>query len=404
LSRKPAGRLATTSDKEKKFMELPSYFLDFLRDIRPTSAQLDDYKSGHKTLRERLHADQTLSPIIVTTFLQGSYRRATAIRPHEGKRADVDVILVTKLHESEYTPARAFELLLPFLERYYKRKYEPNGRSFGIRLSYVDLDLVITAAPSESEIGILLSESVTTEDTPEDIDDWKLAESWVPSAKRADPGAWRLMEAARQESEWKTSPLLIPDRDAQRWEPTHPLMQIQRTWEKNRRCSGHYVNVVKALKWWRRVNHPTPKYPKGYPVEHLTWHCCPDGISSVAEGVTRTLETIASNYQGAASLYNRPCLPDHGVPQHNVFHRVSGEDFAALHAQVCAAAKIAREAFDALNLQASVDGWRKLFGEKFPDAPPDDDTDDGGGNGPKQGGYTPRTAPTRIQGGGRFAR
>jgi Second Messenger Oligonucleotide or Dinucleotide Synthetase domain len=210
-------------------MELASYFVDFLRDIRPTPAQLDDYRSGHKTLRERLHADQRLSTIIVTTFLQGSHRRATAIRPHEGKRADVDVILVTRLHEREYTPAEAFELFLPFLEKYYKGKYETNGRSFRIHLSYVDLDLVITAAPSESELGILLSESVTTDDTPEDVNDWKLVKSWVTSTKRNDPGAWRLMEAARQEPEWKISPLLIPDRDAQRWEPTHPLAQIQRT-------------------------------------------------------------------------------------------------------------------------------------------------------------------------------
>jgi len=278
-----------------------------------------------------------------------------------------------------------------------------NGRSFGIELSYVDLDLVITAAPSESEIGILESDSVRSEDTPEDVDDWKLAKSWVPLAKRSSPDAWRLMEALKRESEWKTSPLLIPDREAQRWEPTHPLMQIQRTWEKSRQCNGHYVNVVKAIKWWRRINHPTPKYPKGYPVEHLIWHCCPNGITSVAEGVTRTLEDIAKRYQWDAWLKRTPQLPDHGVPEHDVFRRVSGEDFAAFHAQVCAAAKIAREAFDAQSLRASVDGWRTLFGEKFPGAPPDDDKDDDGGRGPKQGGYTPRTALTRIQGGGRFA-
>jgi hypothetical protein len=136
-----------------------------------------------------------------------------------------------------------------------------------------------------------------------------------------------------------------------------------------------------------------------YPVEHLIWHCCPDGISSVAEGVTLTLETIARNYQANAASRNTPHLPDHGVPEHNVFHRVSGEDFAAFHSQVSSAAKIAREAFDTQDLQTSVKGWQKLFGdEKFPDPPPDDDNGD---NGPK-GGYTPRTTPTRNIGGGRF--
>jgi hypothetical protein len=220
----------------------------------------------------------------------------------------VDIIVVTKLSKDEYNPpTKAFEVFLPFLDEYYKGKYEPNGRSFGIHLSYVDLDLVITAAPSESEIGILQSDSVITEDTPEDIDDWKLVQSWVPLEKRGSPGTWSLIEAAKQEPEWKTSPLLIPDREAEAWEPTDPLAQIQWTWAKNKRCNTHYVNVVKALKWWRRVNHPTPQYPKGYPVEHLIGQCCPDDISSVAEGVTRTLERIAADYAVWAAQKIRLC-------------------------------------------------------------------------------------------------
>jgi Second Messenger Oligonucleotide or Dinucleotide Synthetase domain len=236
-------------------MELPSYFSDFLREIRPTSNQIGDYKTGHRILRQRLWNDEELSPIIVSMFLQGSCRRATAGRPQGDKRPDVDVIVVTKLSKDEYTPSEALKAFIPFLEKHYKGKYQLQGRSIGICLSYVDLDLVITAAPSESEIGILESDSVATEDTPEDVDDWKLAKSWVSLAHRSAPGSWRLLEAAKGEPEWKLSPLLIPDREAERWEPTHPLAQIQWTWGKNRRCNGHYVNVVKALKWWRQINH-----------------------------------------------------------------------------------------------------------------------------------------------------
>lgn len=62
-------------------MELPSYFDEFLVKIRLTETQADDCKTGHKTLRRRLLQDADLAPIIVSTFLQGSYRRATAIRP-----------------------------------------------------------------------------------------------------------------------------------------------------------------------------------------------------------------------------------------------------------------------------------------------------------------------------------
>ena len=91
----------------------------------------------------------------------------------------------------------------------------------------------------------------------------------------------------------------------------------------------------------------TPKYPKGYPVEHLIGQCCPDGINSVAEGVTKTLEAIARDYQIYADLRIVPDLRDHGVITHNVFKRVSATDFAEFHSQVCAAAVIAREALEA---------------------------------------------------------
>jgi Second Messenger Oligonucleotide or Dinucleotide Synthetase domain len=386
-------------------MELPSYFNDFLAAIRPQGNHVDDYKTGHKTLRQRLKEDAVLSSIITTTFLQGSYRRATAIRPQGEKRADIDIIVVTKLSEDEYTPKNALELFVPFLEKHYKGKYKPQGRSFGIELSYVDLDLVITSAPSESEIGIFSTDSVISDDTPETAEadeDWRLVSSWVSLEKRSllsfSEKKYRL-DTARTQAEWKISPLRIPDRDTQQWQDTHPLEQIRWTWDKNRRCNKHYINVVKGMKWWRRINHPTPKYPKGYPVEHLIGQCCPDGISSVAEGITKTLETIAEKYQGYASCKMTPNLSDHGVTSHNVFKRVSGEDFAEFHSQVCEAAKIARLAYDATDIPTSVAYWQELFGKKFPDAPPNGGN---GGNNPTGGGYTPRQDVTQL-GGGRFA-
>ena len=383
-------------------MKLPSYFNDFLAAIRPQDNHVEDYKTGHKTLRKRLKEFDELSPLIVTTFLQGSYRRSTAIRPQGDKRADVDVIVVTKLSEDEYTPKTGMDLFVPFLEKFYKDKYEVQGRSFGIQLSYVDLDLVITSAPSKSEVGILQSDSVSSDDTPETSradDDWRLNQLWISTESRSmlslERQQYRL-DSANKENEWKVSPLRIPDRDTQNWQDTHPLEQIRWTWDKNRRCNKHYVNVVKALKWWRREKHTTPKYPKGYPVEHLIGECCPDGIESVAEGVTKTLEAIAYNYKYCAALKLTPNLPDRGVPSHNVFKRVSGEDFAEFHAQICEAAKFARQALDEEDLNRSVEYWQQLFGKRFPDAPPKRNVES------PNGGFTPRQGPSIVTG-GRFA-
>lgn len=380
-------------------MDLSSHFIDFLSEIRPQSSDVEDYKKGHETLRKRLKEYNDLSDIIVTTFLQGSYRRATAIRPQGDKRADVDVIVVTKLSDKdEYSsPGRAMNLFVPFLDKYYEGKYEVQGRSFGIELSYVDLDLVITSAPSESEEGLLRSDSVSSEDTPETpkaSDDWRLNGSWLSTEERSILSSSRQqyrLDASKKEPEWKLSPLRIPDRDVGQWQDTHPLEQIRWTWEKNRRCNKHYVNVVKAIKWWRVKNYITPQYPKGYPVEHLIGDCCPDGIDSVAVGITTTLEKIARDYQCYASNKITPDLRDRGVPSHNVFKRVSGEDFAEFHRQVCEAAKIAREALDETDRYRSVECWQQLFGKEFK-----------GNSSSTSGGFTPRQGPTVITG-GRFA-
>lgn len=360
-------------------MDLPSYFDDFLDKIRPTDPQKKDYQTGHKTLRERLAADEALAPILVSDFLQGSYRRATAVRPQSGKKSDVDIVVVTRLSEQEYTPARAMAVFEPFLNKHYEGKWEYQGRSIGITLSYVELDLVVTSAPSESQVGVLTAKALTEDTTIEDA-------------------PVRFVEMAKSAALWKASSLRIPDREAKEWDVTHPLAQIEWTWGKNARCNGHYVNVVKALKWWRRVRHATTKYPKGYPVEHLIGLCCPDGITSVAAGVTLTLEAIARDYKAYADTKTKPVLPDHGVPAHDVLARLSADDVAVFHGQVADAAAVARRAYDAETVTESVAAWRELFGSEFPPAPSSDQSTGCAAS----GGYTPREKASVI-GGGRFA-
>jgi hypothetical protein len=382
-------------------LQLDSYFVDFLKEIRPTLTQRSNCKEGHTRLRERLLTDEKLAPSIVGTFLQGSYRRATAVRTETSNNLDVDVIVVTRLSEDEYTPQRAMDLLIDFLDKHYKGKWEMHDRSIAIELSKVNLDLVVTSAPSEAEEGILQSDSVATLATPEDTDDWVLNELWVAPEKRDSPHARNLLAAAKSRAAWSLSPLRIPDRVAEDWQDTHPLAQIRWTWDKNRTTNRHYVNVVKATKWWRRVNHPTPKYPKSYPFEHLIGQCCPDSIDSVAEGVTRVLEAIRDRYSGEAASGVVPCLQDHGVVQ-DVLRRVTPEEFAEFHGQVAEAADVAREAYDSASERESAQRWMELFGDKFPKPPDEEGGGKGGGSGRGPGGgYTPRDEPGRV-GGGRW--
>ena len=375
-------------------MELKTDFETFLSEIRPTQSQREDLQVGHKTLRERLNADEGLKKAFVSDFLQGSYRRATAVRPKNDRRSDVDIIIVTKLSEAEYTPAKAMDVFKPFLDKYYKGKWKQQGRSFGIELSYVELDLVLTSAPSEAEVGILLSDAVTSDDDIDEAQDWRLHRSWVALSSRERSDARTLLAEAKSEAEWKAKPLRIPDREANIWEWTHPLEQISWTRDKSARTSRHFVSVVKAIKWWRLENHEEPKHPKGFPLERLIGECCPDGIESVAEGVVKTLEKIVSVYKLLVQVGDKPRLPDYGVPTHDVFKRISADDFRKFYEQVKDGAVLARRAFDAEDRTKSGNLWREMFGSKFPKPP------ENGGS--KKAGYMPPTGPA-VPGSGRFA-
>ena len=380
-------------------MELKTDFETFLGEIRPTESQRKDLQTGHKTLRERLNDDEELKDCIVADFLQGSYRRATAVRPKNDRRSDVDIIVVTKLSESEYTPAKAMDLFKPFLDKHYKSKWQQQGRSFGIALSYVELDLVITSAPSEAEVGILQSEAVTADDNLEEAQDWRLNRSWLALGSRHRSDARVLLAEAKVEAEWKAQPLRIPDREANKWESTHPLAQISWTRDKNASTNRHFVNVVKALKWWRLENYEDPKHPKGFPLERLIGACCPDGVTSVAEGVVSTLEKIVSEYAFVVASGSKPVLPDYGVPTHDVFKRISASDFKKFYEQSESGADLARRAFDSTDRTESGNLWRELLGTKFPKPPA---SGGGGGGGSGRGGYTPPTGPA-VPGSGRFA-
>lgn len=380
-------------------MEVPTYFKDFLIEIRPTEKQRSEMKSGHTTLRDRLRVHESLKEILISDFLQGSYRRSTAVRPKGDNRSDVDVIVVTNLDESVYTPQAAMDLFKPFLEDHYKDKWKFKGRSIGINLSYVDLDMVITSAPSEADVEKLKSKSVRFISDIESEPDWVLNDLWVPRDERSNYDAilGTKTGAAAKAGEWKLEPLRIPDREAEEWDDTDPLEQIKWTVAKNASCNTHYINVVKAVKWWRRINDDDlPKYPKGYPLEHMIGDCCIDGITSIAAGVTLTLEEIVDRYADYAARETAPFLADRGVPLHNVLHRLSGEDFKKFYDKVREASVTAREALDEPDKANSVELWRKLFGNKFPECK------DNGGNGGSDSsskGYTPPERSSRPTGG-----
>lgn len=319
-------------------MPLPHPFRRFLANIRPSRRQFEALQRAHLDLSRRIRLDPELKKVLVTTFLQGSYRRSTAIRDAgHGGASDVDLVMVTNLDPKVYGPERALRLLEPFLRKNYAQ-WRRQGRSSGITVGEVELDLVLASAPSRVELFA--------------------AEA---SAEPLDAGG---TPTPAELLVWQSEPLLIPDRGSKRWEPTHPLAQLAKTRDKNARCNTHYLGVVKAIKWWRSHIPDMPEHPRSYPLERLVEECCPDGIESVDEGVARTLEAIGRRFRGG----KKPRLPGHNMQDQDVLARVPQADFRAFVEHAREAAGIARRALECDDVHESAAAWQQLFGEAFPSA------------------------------------
>ena len=368
--------------KGRPRMELDNYFRDFLAAIRLTEELAAECQAAHSTLRQRLLEDEDLSPRIITTFLQGSYRRSTIVRPLESAdRVDVDLVVVTNLHEDQYTPKQVIALLRPFLDRHYKG-WQEHDRSVRLLVpgTQVQLDFVVTSDPAKAVAELVKSEAISGDWTLSEDPDWKLATAWAPVSKRAafTEAMANAFRVAMESDELASTPLRIPSRDLGCWVDTNPIEQIKWTRNKNAATGGHFVNVVKSMKWWRQ-RHDDPKHPKGYPLEQLLGQDCDDHLDGVAEGLVSCLERIAK--AGSA----KPWVADPGVPANDVMGRVTPEEYSGFWKLASDAARQARAAYDENDLAVSATLWRELLGPEFP-LPPE------------RGGFTRRegvTTPVR---------
>lgn len=336
-------------------MKATTYFDDFIAAIRLPDGLREKAQKAHTELRALLEKDDALKTIVVTTFLQGSYRRHTGVKPRMKENADVDVVVVTRIDRGQTTPQQALDNFKPFLEKHYKGQYRLQGRSWGITVGEIDIDLVPTSSPSES------MQSFLREASKVDF----LAE--LGEYERDLERVRKLRESAA-EGQWRTDVLYIPDREAQLWRETNPLAQIEWTVEKNDRTNGHYINVVKAVKWWRRHAYDA-KHPKGYPLEHVTGANCPDGVTCVAEGFVGACEAMVASYKTYRAVGVVPSLQDHGVSSHNVLARLTFREFAEFYDEMVGVARDARRALDEPDLGKSVAMWRDIFGVEFPEPP-----------------------------------
>lgn len=97
-------------------------FTDFLSDIEPSATTKSNASSAHTELRDFLKNEEDFKKYHVNTFLSGSYKRNTAIRPRsrngETERPDVDIIVETT-HTCYDDPKEVVDLLYKTLKKKY---------------------------------------------------------------------------------------------------------------------------------------------------------------------------------------------------------------------------------------------------------------------------------------------
>jgi len=291
-----------------------SNFQKFLSDIEPSESTKTRAKSAHETLRSFLRDHEIFKGYHVKTFLSGSYKRNTAIRPKtkegETERPDVDIIVVTN-HTLSDEPQEVITLLYNTLKEKYP-DIRKQSRSVGIFTSTVDMDVVPIIAP----FGI-------------------------------------------------DRTLYIPDKKLDTWLETNPPGHTEWTTETNKNFDGRFKPIIKLFKWWRRENPTVGKKPKGFVLECIAADCMDPDVHQYPELFVGMFENIVSKYSTDILLGKVPYIEDPSVSGNCVTDGMSFAAFEGFYNKIKNHAEMGRKAIDEGDEKRSLDLWCNIFGDRF---------------------------------------
>ncbi len=296
-------------------MELKKSFEKFIEKINLDDTRSGKIQSAHNSVRAYLEKDEKIKEIYYETFLQGSYRLNTAVRPQGDGEYDVDVILSMNLND-ENGRRRNADGILDFVKRRldlsddYKGRTKKKNRC--IELKYADnFHLDITPAHCNGN----------TDD-----------------------------------------PLEIPTD----WKKTHP--KGFRTWciDKHAATAEMFYPVVKMLKWWRNIHFGDDGLPKSILLTTMAGNKIPDGCDDLGKCLTLTMEAVndfIKPYSISVPEVRNPSLASEVLSEN-----WSLADFMSFKSKFNSATQLARKAVDEKDEQKSIDLWNSndLFADTFP--------------------------------------
>jgi len=293
-----------------------SVFEEFLRDIEPSHTTKSNASSAHLTLRDLLSKHENFKNVHNKTFLSGSYKRDTAIRPiicdeGDAERPDVDIIVLTT-HTLQDEPKSVVDLLYTTLKDEYA-EVRKQQRSVRVETKKAIMDVVPIISPyGEDNI------------------------------------------------------LYIPDRKLERWIETNPPRHTQWTIDVNKEAEGRFKPLVKLIKWWRRENQTISKKPKGFVIECFTAECMDFKEEHYGLLFVATLKSIVVKYLTFIELGTVPSISDPGVPGNSVTDGISFAAFEGFYRKAETHAEKAQNALDEEDKDKATLLWREIFGIRFP--------------------------------------
>lgn len=290
-------------------------FTELLQDIEPSTTTVVHAINAHTTMRDFLCDHEDFGDVHVETFLSGSYKRDTSIRPQSRNgvesRPDVDIIVVTN-HTLNDRPDVVINQLFNAIQDGYN-DVRRQTRSVGVCTACVDMDVVPIIEPY------------------------------------GEGGS-----------------LYIADRALLKWLATNPPEHTTWTTRVNAAAGGRFKPLVKLMKWWRRQNPTTGRHPKGFIMECITAECMDFSETHYGQLFAKTLEGIVVRYASHVALGAVPVIVDPGVAGNSVMSNVSFRDFCSFYSLAQDHAVKARQALSEANVVKMTALWREIFGPRFP--------------------------------------
>lgn len=292
-------------------------FAEFLADIEPSRTTKSNASTAHSKLRTTLSSDAAFGALHRHTFLSGSYKRDTAIRPQvkngNAQRPDVDIIVVTN-HGTYDDPVEVVDAVHAALTRHYTPTNR-QARSVSVSSTLADMDV-------------------------------------VPLIDPTDDGTY-----------------YIADRLQRQWLRTNPPGHSAWTTRVNKVASGRFKPLVKLFKWWRRENRTVGKRPKGFILEVLAADNMSTTETHYGKLFAQMMESIVDRYRYEVRWGIVPVLEDPSMPGNNILEGISFAAFESFYNKVKTHAAICRAALELVDQEPATEKWRILFGERFPKPP-----------------------------------